>query len=58
MLAADRRLDVLINNAGGGDMPQEALGDPLNGGDAIWEAGFALNLHAAVRSPTPSPRPP
>jgi NAD(P)-dependent dehydrogenase (short-subunit alcohol dehydrogenase family) len=49
-LAAEPRLDVLVNNAGGGVMPEEAFGDPLNGGDDVWSAGFALNLDAAVRT--------
>jgi NAD(P)-dependent dehydrogenase (short-subunit alcohol dehydrogenase family) len=50
VLAADPRLDVLVNNAGGGVMVEQALGDPFDGGDDNWEAGFALNLHAAVRT--------
>ncbi|WP_221347756.1 SDR family NAD(P)-dependent oxidoreductase [Streptomyces beigongshangae] len=50
VLSADPRLDVLVNNAGGGAMPQEALGDPLDGGDEVWAAGFALNFEAAVRT--------
>jgi NAD(P)-dependent dehydrogenase (short-subunit alcohol dehydrogenase family) len=49
-LAADPRLDVLVNNAGGGVLPDEAFDDPLNGGDDVWSAGFALNLDAAVRT--------
>jgi NAD(P)-dependent dehydrogenase (short-subunit alcohol dehydrogenase family) len=49
-LAADPRLDVLVNNAGGGVLPDGVFGDPLDGGDDAWAAGFALNLDAAVRT--------
>ena len=50
VLAADPRLDVLVNNAGGGVMSEEAFGDPLDGGNDDWAAAFALNLDAAVRT--------
>ncbi|WP_413103329.1 SDR family NAD(P)-dependent oxidoreductase [Streptomyces sp. Inha503] len=50
VLAVDPRIDVLVNNAGGGEMPQEAFGDPLNGGDEVWAYGFALNFESAVRT--------
>jgi NAD(P)-dependent dehydrogenase (short-subunit alcohol dehydrogenase family) len=50
VLAADPRLDVVVNNAGGGVMPKEAFGDPLDGGDEDWATAFALNLDAAVRT--------
>ncbi|MBW8705331.1 2,3-dihydro-2,3-dihydroxybenzoate dehydrogenase [Streptomyces sp. MBT84] len=50
VLADVPRLDVLVNNAGGGVVPDEAFGDPLDGGDDVWAAGFGLNLHAAVRT--------
>lgn len=50
VLAADPRLDVLVNNAGGGVPSEEAFGDPLDGGDDDWAAAFALNLDAAVRT--------
>ncbi|WP_439381276.1 SDR family NAD(P)-dependent oxidoreductase [Amycolatopsis lexingtonensis] len=49
VLAADPRLDVLVNNAGGGDLPDGVLGTVLEGGDDIWLDVFALNLHSAVR---------
>ncbi|MFE6555545.1 SDR family NAD(P)-dependent oxidoreductase [Streptomyces sp. NPDC057746] len=50
VLADVPRLDVLVNNVGGGIMPDEAFGDPLEGGDDVWAAGFDLNLHTAVRT--------
>jgi NAD(P)-dependent dehydrogenase (short-subunit alcohol dehydrogenase family) len=50
VLAAGPGLDVLVNNAGGGEVPDEVFGDPLDGGDEVWAAGFALNLDAAVRT--------
>ncbi len=50
VLAADPRLDVLVNNAGGGVPSEEAFGDPLDGGDEDRSAVFALNLDAAVRT--------
>jgi NAD(P)-dependent dehydrogenase (short-subunit alcohol dehydrogenase family) len=50
VLAANPRLDVLVNNAGGGLMVEEAFGDPLGGGDGNWAVGFALNFDAAVRT--------
>lgn len=50
VLAADPRLDVLVNNAGGGAVTDEMFGDPLDGSDDIWAAVFALNLDAAVRT--------
>jgi NAD(P)-dependent dehydrogenase (short-subunit alcohol dehydrogenase family) len=51
VLAADPRLDVLVNNAGGGVMSSlEAFADPFDGGDDDWTTAFALNLDAAVRT--------
>ncbi|AGZ42559.1 SDR family NAD(P)-dependent oxidoreductase [Actinoplanes friuliensis] len=50
VLAADPRLDVLVNNAGGGTMPEGALGDALDGDNDAWAEVFALNLLAAVRT--------
>jgi NAD(P)-dependent dehydrogenase (short-subunit alcohol dehydrogenase family) len=50
VLAADPRLDVLVNNAGGGTMPDGAFQDPLDGDDNAWAYAFALNLNAAVRT--------
>jgi NAD(P)-dependent dehydrogenase (short-subunit alcohol dehydrogenase family) len=50
VLADDDRLDVLVNNAGGGSLPREAFNDVFEGGDDVWEAIFALNLGATVRA--------
>jgi NAD(P)-dependent dehydrogenase (short-subunit alcohol dehydrogenase family) len=50
VLAADPRLDVLVNNAGGGTMPDGAFDDPLDGKDVDWAITFALNLGAAVET--------
>lgn len=51
VLAADPRLDVLVNNAGGGVLSSpEAFADPFDGGDDDWTNAFALNLDAAVRT--------
>lgn len=50
VLADDDRLDVLVNNAGGGTLPAEAFNDVFEGGDDVWEAIFALNLGATVRA--------
>jgi len=49
VVAADPRLDVLVNNAGGGSMPDEAFDDLFNGGDDVWAQAFALNFDAVVR---------
>ncbi len=49
VLAQDDRLDVLVNNAGGGDRPDGMFEDPFNGDDDTWATVFALNLNAAVR---------
>jgi NAD(P)-dependent dehydrogenase (short-subunit alcohol dehydrogenase family) len=50
VLATDTRLDVLVNNAGGGTMTEGAFGDPVEGRDDDWASTFALNLDAAVRT--------
>jgi NAD(P)-dependent dehydrogenase (short-subunit alcohol dehydrogenase family) len=50
VLTTDPRLDVLINNAGGGTMTAEAFSDPTGGTDEDWATTFALNLGAAVRT--------
>src|SRR4051794_32243240 len=42
VLTAGPRLDVLVNNAGGGTMPDEAFGDVLDGDDDTWATAFAL----------------
>jgi NAD(P)-dependent dehydrogenase (short-subunit alcohol dehydrogenase family) len=43
------RLDVLVNNAGGGVLPDEAFGDIFDGDDDVWADLLALNLMSAVR---------
>lgn len=48
-LAQDPRLDVLVNNAGGGNPSDEIAEDPFSGDDDTWTNVFALNLNAAVR---------
>ncbi|SEQ92824.1 NAD(P)-dependent dehydrogenase, short-chain alcohol dehydrogenase family [Lentzea xinjiangensis] len=50
VLAAGPRLDVLVNNAGGGALPEGSLGNVLDGGDEIWRDVFELNLHSVVRA--------
>ncbi len=50
VLAADPRLDVLVNNAGGGAMTDEAFDDVLDGDEELWARIFDLNLYAAVRA--------
>ncbi|GAA2485524.1 SDR family NAD(P)-dependent oxidoreductase [Winogradskya humida] len=47
--AAGDRIDVLVNNAGGGTVSEGSFGDPLDGSDDDWDDVFALNLFAAVR---------
>ncbi|OLL81908.1 3-oxoacyl-[acyl-carrier protein] reductase [Pseudonocardia sp. Ae168_Ps1] len=48
-LAEDRRLDVLVNNAGGGSPADDAeLVDPIGGSARTWTTILALNLGAAV----------
>ncbi|MBR8741282.1 SDR family NAD(P)-dependent oxidoreductase [Nocardiopsis sp. MG754419] len=49
-LADDPRLDVLVNNAGGGVVSDGVLADPFGGRDEDWEEALALNLFAAVRA--------
>ncbi|ASO20532.1 NAD(P)-dependent dehydrogenase (short-subunit alcohol dehydrogenase family) [Actinoalloteichus hoggarensis] len=49
-LAADPRLDVLVNNAGGGELPAEAVLDPFGGEDEVWSRLLDLNLYAPVRA--------
>ncbi|MGW6929960.1 SDR family NAD(P)-dependent oxidoreductase [Lentzea sp. NPDC054927] len=50
VLGQDEQLDVLVNNAGGGDRPDGMFEDPFSGDDDTWAAVFALNLSAAVRT--------
>ena len=50
VLAADPRLDILINNVGGGTTSAEAMADPLDGDDDLWAEVYALNLFATVRT--------
>ncbi|GAB2934749.1 SDR family NAD(P)-dependent oxidoreductase [Streptomyces heilongjiangensis] len=49
VLAADPRLDILVNNVGGGDLPEGSLGDPLDGGDSVWQYALNLNFSTPVR---------
>lgn len=49
-LEVDPRLDVLVNNAGGGSVSGEARDDPFTGDEQDWDRIFALNLHAAIRA--------
>jgi NAD(P)-dependent dehydrogenase (short-subunit alcohol dehydrogenase family) len=49
-LALDPRLDALVNNAGGGDVPDGMFDDPFSGDDDTWTKVFALNLGSAVRT--------
>ena len=48
VLADDPRLDVLVNNAGGGEAADADLLDPIGGSHAAWNDILALNLRAAV----------
>ncbi|GGJ33855.1 SDR family NAD(P)-dependent oxidoreductase [Streptomyces brasiliensis] len=50
VLDADPRLDVLVNNVGGGDPTPELLADPFGGTADDWAGVFALNLGAAVET--------
>ena len=50
VLALDPRLDVLVNNAGGGRATEETLADTLGGATDVWASVFALNLGAAVET--------
>jgi NAD(P)-dependent dehydrogenase (short-subunit alcohol dehydrogenase family) len=50
VLDRDPRLDVLVNNAGGGDVDASVFADAFGGDEAIWERTFALNLNSAVRT--------
>jgi NAD(P)-dependent dehydrogenase (short-subunit alcohol dehydrogenase family) len=49
-LAIAPRIDVLVNNAGGGELADGILEDPFNGGPDVWAGAFALNLGAAVET--------
>lgn len=49
-LAENPQLDVLVNNAGGGDRADGNLEGPFSGDDDTWTKVFALNLSAAVRT--------
>ncbi|WP_329051136.1 SDR family NAD(P)-dependent oxidoreductase [Amycolatopsis sp. NBC_01488] len=48
VLADASRLDVLVNNAGGGEASGADLLDPVGGSSAAWDDVLALNLRAAV----------
>ncbi|MDR7274551.1 SDR family NAD(P)-dependent oxidoreductase [Catenuloplanes atrovinosus] len=49
VLAGDGRLDVLVNNAGGGELPDDAFGDTFDGDDDVWSEVVAFNLLSVVR---------
>jgi NAD(P)-dependent dehydrogenase (short-subunit alcohol dehydrogenase family) len=48
VLADNPRLDVLVNNAGGGEASDADLLDPLGGSSTAWADVLALNLGSAV----------
>jgi len=48
VLADNPRLDVLVNNAGGGEASEADLLDPLGGSSTAWADVLALNLTATV----------
>ncbi|MEV5544489.1 SDR family oxidoreductase [Saccharopolyspora shandongensis] len=50
VLGLDPRLDVLVNNVGGGSAAGEILADPFGGAADVWATAFALNLGAAVET--------
>jgi NAD(P)-dependent dehydrogenase (short-subunit alcohol dehydrogenase family) len=50
VVGRDDRLDVLVNNVGGGDYVDGVLNDPLGGGDEVWASVLALNLDSVVRT--------
>ncbi|MFD4635983.1 SDR family NAD(P)-dependent oxidoreductase [Lentzea sp. NPDC058436] len=49
-LALDPRIDVLVNNAGGGEVTDDVFSDPLSGDDETWAKVFDLNLGNVVRT--------
>jgi NAD(P)-dependent dehydrogenase (short-subunit alcohol dehydrogenase family) len=49
VLEAGPRLDVLVNNAGGGNLPDQAFGDVLDGDDDVWADVVGFNLLSVVR---------
>lgn len=49
VLDREPRLDVVVNNAGGGEMPPEGFTDIFDGSEADWARTFALNFDAALR---------
>jgi NAD(P)-dependent dehydrogenase (short-subunit alcohol dehydrogenase family) len=48
VLELDPRLDVLVNNAGGGEASDADIVDPFGGSSEAWDAILALNLRAPV----------
>ncbi|WP_405769806.1 SDR family NAD(P)-dependent oxidoreductase [Actinacidiphila glaucinigra] len=50
VLTSNPRLDVLVNNAGGGTASGEVLADPFGGSPEVWSSTFSLNLGAAVET--------
>ncbi|MQY21675.1 SDR family oxidoreductase [Nocardia macrotermitis] len=50
VLAADPRLDVLVNNVGGGEASDADLLDPFGGSPGAWDHALGLNLLAAVEA--------
>ncbi|MBP2472198.1 NAD(P)-dependent dehydrogenase (short-subunit alcohol dehydrogenase family) [Crossiella equi] len=50
VLAANPRLDVLVNNVGGGEASDADIADPFGGAAETWERALGLNLRSAVEA--------